>query len=577
MLRSLYIRDYALIEELEVEFDSGLNIITGETGAGKSILIGALKMILGERASTEVVRTGAKKAVIEGIFDVADTAGLKALLEANDIEAHPQIILRREISQSQSRAFINDTPATAAVMREAASNLIDLHGQHEHQSLLRVETHLELLDNFGSLGGLVDHYAKCYEVVAGLIREQQRLVSRERELSQQKELFAFQIQEIDRVAPEEDEEEALEAERRVLENAEHLYASTSELYGLLYESDDAVHDRLVLVRNALQDLARIDRDFEDTLAEVRSAQIIVSEAAKFLQDYNARIEFNPERLEEIRTRLGELERLKRKYGGTLEAVLAHRKEIGETYDIATDFEGAIERMTRQIAEAQAKLSDAAQRLSAKRREVAQRIEQAIVAELARLGMPHSRFAVHFAHEPDPAGWIALPPGSPPDHPGGERFAAFPTGMDQVEFFISTNLGEEPRPLARTASGGEISRIMLGLKTILAKSERLPILVFDEIDTGISGSMARRVGESMHDLADYHQIIAITHLPQIAALGDVHFMVEKYIEGGRTKTRIRRLGDDDRAAHVASLISGTEVTEAALESARELMVKSRTDG
>ena len=568
VLRSLYIRDYALIEELEVEFDSGLNIITGETGAGKSILIGALKMILGERASTEVVRTGAKKAVIEGIFDEADTPQMRALLDENGIESHPQIILRREISPSQSRAFINDTPATAAVMREAASNLIDLHGQHEHQSLLRVETHLELLDAFGSLGGLLDGYRRQYETVGALRREQDRLVSRERELGQQKELFAFQIQEIDRVAPQDGEEEELEAERRVLENAEHLYASTSELYGMLYESDDAVHDRLVLVRNALQDLARIDRDFEDTLAEVKSAQIIVSEAAKFLQDYNARVEFNPERLEEIRARLGELERLKRKYGGTLEAVLAHRKEIGETYAIATDFEGAIARLGTQIEEAQARLSEAALRLSAKRREVAQRIEQAIAAELARLGMPHSRFDVRFTQHEDPGGWIGLPPGGA----GAERFAAFPNGMDQVEFFISTNVGEEPRPLARTASGGEISRIMLALKTILAKSERLPILVFDEIDTGISGPMARKVGESMHDLADYHQIIAITHLPQIAALGDVHFLVEKNVDGGRTRTRIRRLTDDDRAAHVASLISGTDVTEAALESARELMRK-----
>lgn len=565
MLRSLYIRDYALIEELEVEFGSGLNIITGETGAGKSILIGALKMILGERASTEVVRTGAKKAVIEGIFDEADTPRMRALLEENGIESHPQIILRREISSTQSRAFINDTPATAAVMREVASNLIDLHGQHEHQSLLRVETHLELLDNFGSLGGLREGYARHYEAVAELLREQQRLVSRERELRQQKELYAFQIQEIDRVAPEAGEEEALEAERRVLENAEYLYASTAELYGTLYEGDDAVHDRLVLVRNALQDLARIDRDFEDTLAEIKSAQIIVSEAAKFLQDYNARIEFNPERLEEIRTRLGELERLKRKYGGSLEAVLAHRREIGETYDIAVDFEGAIERLGRQIDEAQAKLTEAAQRLSAKRQDVARRIEQAIATELARLGMPHSRFEVRFSRQEDADGWIRT-------GDGAGRFAAYPTGMDQVEFFISTNLGEEPRPLVRTASGGEISRIMLALKTILAKSERLPILVFDEIDTGISGSMARKVGESMHDLADYHQIIAITHLPQIAALGDIHFLVEKYVDAGRTKTRIRRLSEEDRAAHVASLISGTEVTEAALESARELMRK-----
>ncbi|HET6569671.1 MAG TPA: DNA repair protein RecN [Rhodothermales bacterium] len=568
MLRSLYIRDYALIEELDVEFDSGLNIITGETGAGKSILIGALKMILGERASTEVVRTGARKAVIEGTFDVADNPAIRTLLEANEVEPQPSIILRREISGTASRAFINDTPATAQLLRDVASNLIDLHGQHEHQSLLKTEMHLEMLDGFGALGGLREAYREQYEVVEGLISERKKLVARERELRQQKELYEFQIQEIDRVNPREGEEDELEAERSILENAEHLYEATAGLFEVLYESDAAVNDRLVRARNEMEDLARIDKSFEEQLNEITSAQIIVSEVAKFLQDYNARIEFNPERLEEIRERLGELELLKRKYGGTLEAVIAHRQEIGEAYDLAADFEGAIQRMSGQIVAAQQDLSHAAERLSAQRREVAERIEKSIVAELSRLGMPHSRFEVHIEQQSDPEGWISrAAPGRQP-----ERFAAFPTGMDQVEFFISANLGESPKPLARVASGGEISRIMLALKTVLARSERLPILVFDEIDIGISGAVARKVGDAMHDLARYHQIVAITHLPQIAALGDVHFVVEKYVENGRTRTDIRRLEGTDRAAQVARLISGAEVTEAALESARQLMAK-----
>ncbi len=573
MLRSLYIRDYALIEELDVEFGSGLNIITGETGAGKSILIGALKMILGERASTEVVRTGAKKAVIEGVFDEADTPQMRDLLGENDIESQSQIILRREISSSQSRSFINDTPATAQLLRDVAARLIDLHGQHEHQSLLRSETHLELLDNFGSLGGLVGSYRKQYGIVEDLVRQRNALVARERELHQQKELYAFQIEEIDRVAPQEGEEDSLESERRVLENAEHLYEATARLYEMLYESDNAVHDQLVVARNEIQDLARIDRDFDESLSEVKSAQIVISEVAKFLQDYNARVEFNPERLDEIRERLGVIDLLKRKYGGTLEAVLAYREEIGETYDLAANYEGAIERLTTQIRAAQQELSDAGLRLSAKRHEVAQRIEQAIVSELAGLGIPHSRFEVQFSRREDSEGWIMLSVAGR----GVERYMAFATGMDVVEFYISTNVGEAPRPLARVASGGEISRIMLALKTILARSERLPILVFDEIDVGISGPIARKVGESMHALAHYHQIIAITHHPQIAALGDIHFVVEKRVDKGRTRTHIQRLGDADRAAQVASLISGAEITEASLESARELMAAPRKSG
>lgn len=567
MLRSLYIRDYALIEEQEVEFGSGLNIITGETGAGKSILIGALKMILGERASTEVVRTGAKKAVIEGVFHAAGNAALKRVLEENDVEVSDSIILRREISGTASRAFVNDSPATAQLMRDVAANLIDLHGQHEHQSLLRTEMHLEMLDNFGGLAGLREEYRSQYEAVESLIRERKKLVARERELRQQKELYEFQIKEIDRVNPREGEEEELEGEQSILENAEHLFEATAGLFEMLYESEGAVNDHLVRARNELQDLARIDKSFEEQLEEIRSAQIAVSEVAKFLQDYNTRIEFNPERLEEIRERLGELELLKRKYGGTLEAVIAHRNEIGETYDLAADFEGAIERMNGQIEAAQKKLSDVARRLSAKRHEVAERIETAIVAELSRLGMPHSQFKVQFDRQASAEGWITLTEGG-----RAEPYAAFQTGMDVIEFYISANLGETPKPLARVASGGEISRVMLALKTVLARSERLPILVFDEIDVGISGAVAHKVGEAMYDLARYHQIIAITHLPQIAAQGDVHFVVEKTIADGRTKTGICRLDDADRAAQVARLISGAEVTDAALESARQLMVK-----
>ena len=565
MLQSLSVQDYALIKDLEMEFGSGLNIITGATGAGKSILIGALSMILGERANTDVVREGASKAVVEGIFDDADTDRIRTVLSDNAIDPSPlpRIILRRRITERGSRGFINDTPATLDIMRTVAGELIDLHGQHEHQSLLHTETHLRLLDSFGGLGSLVDHYRKKRSRVAELVREREALAARERELRQQKELYEFQIEEIDAVDPQPGEEDELRAEQRVLENAEHLFASTKELYERLFASNNALHDQLVVSRNELQDLARIDEAFEEHVEEIESARIIVSELANFLQDYNAHVEFDPERLQDIRERTTELETLKRKYGGTLEAVLEHRKEIGEKYDLAQDFEGNLERLDAQITEAQAELTDVAERLSQKRREVAARIEDAILDELSTLGMPNSQFEVRFTRQEDPDGWIV-----PEDEDASYR--AFQRGLDQVEFFISTNVGVSPRPLAEVASGGEISRIMLALKTILAKSERLPILVFDEIDVGISGNMARRVGESIHALARYHQIITITHLPQIAALGDQHFKVEKRVENGTTKTTIRRLTEDQQATQVASLISGEDVTDAALKSARELM-------
>ena len=569
MLRSLYIRDYALIEELEVEFDSGLNIITGETGAGKSILLGALKLLLGERASTDALRTGAKKAVIEGVFDNAHEGRLPTLLESHQIEPNPTglLTIRREVSERGSRAFLNDTPATLDVLREVASNTIDLHGQHEHQSLLRTETHVELLDNFGGLGGLLATYRQRYTALASLTRERDDLVKRKDDLAKQKELYGFQIEEIDRVDPSVGESDDLEAERRVLENAETLYEATAALYEHLGESDDALYDRLVVVRNQIQDLTRIDASFEDTLEDVRSAEVVLKEAMQFLQDYNARIEFNPERLDEIRERLGELDYLERKYGGTIEAVLAHREEIGAAFKLAANFDEAIRQLDEKIGEAGDALSRAAYRLSQKRHEVAERIEAMIQVELAALGMPHASFDVRFAHQDDPAGWVLL-------GTGGRRVTAFPAGVDLVEFYISANLGEDPKPLAKTASGGEVSRIMLALKTILAKSERLPILVFDEIDVGISGPIARRVGESMRGLAAYHQIIAITHLPQIASLGDVHFSVSKNIADGRTRTYIQKLDESERAEAVAQLLSGDNLSEAALQSARELIDAGR---
>lgn len=567
MLRRLYIRDFALIEELEVEFDTGLNIITGETGAGKSIVVGALKLILGDRASMDTVRAGAKKAIVEGEFEGVEDPAVLAMLEENGIDRLPRLILRREISESHSRAFVNDSPATVGLLKEVASELVDLHGQHDHQSLLQSERHLPLVDGFGGLETLVRAYRDRFDVVQALVRRRNDMLSRERQLKQEHELLAFQIEEIDTVGPREGEEDELDSERRILENAERLFEATSGLFELLYNSDPAISDMLVRARNELQNLCRIDSAFEDMAKEISSAHISVSETASFLQDYNSRIEFNPERLEEIRDRLIDFDRLKRKYGGTIESVMAHREDIGARFDLAADFDGALRRLDAEFAAATADLSDVALRLSAKRKAVAAQIQTAIVDELADLGMPGSRFEVRIEQPEDPTGWI---------RDNGTTRTAFADGMDRCTFFISTNPGVEPMPLARVASGGEISRIMLALKSILAKSDRLPILIFDEIDTGISGAIAQRVGDCMLALGGYHQIIAITHLPQVAAAGTTHLKVVKSVQDGRTHISMKRLTESERREEIASLISGSEVTEGALRTAREL-IESRPRG
>jgi len=565
LIVSLYIRDYALIDELEVDFSSGLNIITGETGAGKSILVGALKLILGERAHTETIRSGSRKAIVEGVFEVSDVPPVTFLLEEGDFDLGTQLILRREVVGGKSRSFINDSPASLQQLRALGNELVDLHGQHEHQSLLRPEKHVGLIDSFGGLEGLYAAYREQYRQVADLICLRDELERKEGDLSQQRELFASQIEEIDRTQPIAGEEDDLIAERRILENAEKLFISTASLFDVLYEADESVQDLLVQVRNELQDLSRIDQEFDELQKEISSAQVAVSETAKALQEYNSRVEFNPDRLNEIRERLMDLDRLKLRYGGTIEAVLAHRKEIGEKHSVAVDFEGTLSRLDSEIRDEQSELSDVAIRQSLKRQEVAGRIEVAIVAELSLLGITDSKFEIRFERAPETDGWIT-------DDSSGVsvRYRALASGMERATFCLSTNVGEEVKPLAAVASGGEISRVMLALKSILAKSDRLPLLIFDEIDAGVSGSMARRVGERLHSLARYHQIIAITHLPQVASMADTHYKIEKTVVDDRTSTSIKCLQTEERREEIAALISGEKVTEAARASAQELM-------
>lgn len=568
MLKSLYVRDYALIEELRVEFDTGLTVITGETGAGKSILIGALQAILGERTSPSAIRSGAAKAVIEGLFEQADDPSVAALLREYAVDPAPVMILRREITPSYSRGFINDTPATLQAMRAVASRLIDLHGQHEHQSLLNVSTHIGLLDDFGRLGEAREAYAGHFRSFSALLSERDALAARQRDTEEKRALHTFQIEDIDRVSPLEGEEELLENERRMLEHGERLHEASVRLSSALYEGGHSIHDQLIAVRDELRELAEIDPRFGETLGEIDSACIVVSEASSFLNRYGEQAAFDPERLEEIRTRLVDIRGLARKYGGTLEAVLEHRRRIGEFRAEAEQFDAALEAMTDRITKTQQRLSETAIRLSARRKEVAQVIREAVEEECGKIGMVDCRFEVRFFVDEDPDGWIFA---------GDRRMAAHASGMDRVEFYISTNRGEALRPLARVASGGEISRIMLALKTVLARSEAFPVLVFDEIDTGISGAVASKVGQSLHALAVNHQIVAITHLPQIAVQGDAHFVVEKYVEGERTKTRIRRLVENQRAEHVAGLMAGADITDAALQSAQDLMEASRKGG
>jgi len=570
VLKSLYIKSHALIDEIRVEFDRGLNALTGETGAGKSTIIEALSLILGERASAEVVRKGSEKAVVEGIFEIGENHKIQKILAENRIDASDELLLRREVSaKGQSRCFVNDTPTTLGVLSSIGDLLVDLHGQHQHQSLLRVETHIDLLDEFGDTAHLLEEFQKAYVQLKETIEQRWRMEQREHELKEKLELYEFQRKEIDLVDPRPGEDEELERELKILENAEKLYASTSRVYGLLYEDEHSLSDQLTSLSKILQGLALIDDAFDESVKEAASAEAIVSELARTINAYRSKIEFHPEKLEQIRERLGHISLLKKKYGGSLDAVLQHRERLRREVSLAESFDETLEQLRRQIEEQRAECSRIAQELSARRKEAARKLNKEIVKVLADLGIPNAAFDARVENKTVAAEQAALHTDSflTIDN---RRLETTQKGIDSVEFYISTNVGEDVKPLARVASGGEISRIMLALKSILAKADRLPLLIFDEIDIGISGRIAQAVGMSLKNLSKHHQIIVITHLPQIAGLADHHYVVEKLEEKGRAFTRIRKLSRDERIREVARLMSGAKITESGLEGARELM-------
>lgn len=566
MLKSLYVKNYALIEEIGLTFASGLNILTGETGAGKSILIGALGLILGGRASADNVRQGSDKAIIEGTFTVDDNERARRLLESMDYDIEgDEIIVRREVTaKGTSRSFINDTPAPLNLIKDLGDYLVDLHGQHEHQLLLRPETHLSLLDNVGGLERLVADFSSAYMDLIASHHRLDELRQREAQLREKLEFHQYQLKEIDGVNPQRGEDNQIVQELTILENSERIFEIASALHALLYEEENSVRDQLLRARNLIDQLVHIDPGFGEQRTECVSAISIVEELAKYIQSYSAGIDFSPRRLEEMRERLLALNGLRKRFGGTLDAVLEHRERIAQEISLAENFDEEIEGLARDLDAKKRRAGELAAKLSQKRIEVARKVQRSIENVLKGLGIEKGKFVVHIEQSEAP------PIAANSVLYNGLSYAANANGFDKAEFFISTNLGEEPKPLARVASGGEISRVMLALKTILAKNDKLPLLIFDEIDTGISGRIASKVGAAMRDLADFHQIIAITHLPQIAAMSSNHYVVEKIEQGKRTATLVRKLTMDEHTREVAKLMSGEVVTESSLQMARELI-------
>ncbi len=565
MLKSLQVKDYALIDEINVEFGKGLNIITGETGAGKSILIDAMGLLLGERASTEVVRKDAVKSVVEGIFDVGTNKKVKKIIEENELEFLPELIIRREISlKGANRCFVNDTPVQLSLIKDLGNLLVDLHGQHEHQSLLKTETHINFLDEYAGSEDFLNNYEAEFKNIKDLSSKLNDLKKKESSLKEKKDFYSFQIKEIDAVSPVEGEEEHINNEFNILENSEKLMGLTSEVYTNLFDSENSVYDQLIQIKNRLDELLNIDNNFSELENEFTSVAAQVKDAAEFIRKYNAKIDLDPEHLERLRERLGAISLLKKKYGGSISAIIEYRKKIGEEFDTAENFAANILKLEREIFEARKKAGLTAVKLSLKRKESAGKVEKEVVKALSVLGITDAKFEVKIIQqkdEKDSDDSVIIK---------GKNFKADYTGIDTVEFYISTNPGEDTKQLIKVASGGEISRIMLSLKTILAKNDKLPLLIFDEIDTGVSGRIAQKVGNALKSLASSHQVIAITHLPQIAGIADFNYSVQKITNGQRVSSSIRKLNGDEKIKEVAKLISGENITEASINGAKELM-------
>jgi DNA repair protein RecN (Recombination protein N) len=550
MLVELRIRDYAVIDDLTLELGPGLNALTGETGAGKSIIVGAISLLLGERASSEVVRVGAERATVEAVFDVSELPAVRALADDQGFRVEDDLlILRREVAAAgRNRAWVNGSPATAGAVGVLGSALVDLHGQHEHQTLLRSRDQRMILDAFGGCTALAEEVAERYGRVQSLVEALEARERRRREVEARADFLRFQLSEIEeaRLAPGEDEELVAAAGR--LEHVEELAQGTSTLYELLYEGEASVSDRLVECRRVLQRLAGFDPGLRSLVEEMTEALHLVQDVGRRVGDYATSVDHDPERLEQFRARLDRIARLKRKYGPELDDVLETAR--GVRAELA-DFDAAdhdLDRIREEMAGAHGALRQAAAELSAARQAAAERLGEAMAPLLPELGLEGGAFEARLtALEEVSSG-----------------------GAEGVMFLVAPNRGFEPMPLARIASGGELSRIMLALKSVLASVDRVPVLIFDEIDAGVGGVVATAVARKLAEVSSRHQVFVVTHLPQVASRADAHVLVEKAEREGRTTTETRVLHDDGRVDEIARMLGGDPESSVSRAHARELL-------
>jgi DNA repair protein RecN (Recombination protein N) len=555
MLRELTIRNVAVIDELTVTFVPGLNVLTGETGAGKSILIDALQLVLGARGSESLLRSGAEEAAVEAAFDAGPGSRLTELLEAEGIAVEPgePIILRRQLFRDgRTKAYAGGRLTSVATLRALGECLVDIHGQHPGQLLLDPRRHRELLDGYAGVAEEARAYRERYGAWQALRREREALLLAERERAQRQDLLEFQRREIEAARLEIGEEEGLVAEHAILSNHERLFAAVEQAYVMLEESDEALLARLATAAARVREASGIDQRLREVLEALETGAVHLREAARGLRDYRARIEFDPERLEAIETRLHEIGKLKRKYGATVGEVLEHLTRVRADLAALEHSEARLGELEQMLTAAQQDLAGRAERLSAARRRAAPKLQEAILAEIHELGMAKATFEVGVRSAASGEGALG------------------PHGVDEVEFLISPNPGEPLKPLHKIASGGELSRTMLAIRVILAAADQTPTLIFDEVDAGIGGNTAEMVGRKLTAVSRQRQVLCVTHLPQIACFADHHVVVSKRSLRDRTQTTVQMLPGAERARELARMLGGLSRSETPLQHATELL-------
>jgi DNA repair protein RecN (Recombination protein N) len=548
MLQFLNISNIALIDDMQVEFEGGLNLLTGETGSGKSIIVDALGVLIGGRFTSELLKSGSERGSIEGLFSVTPNAELEALLENAGLEPTNELIIRREISSTgRNKIFINNQLATHSLLRDLRPFLVDIHGQGDQQTLFNPETHLDLLDAFAGNNALRDDVAEAYQTWNSLRRELDSLRHDEAEKFQLVDTLKFQIAELERAQLSIGEDDRLDEERRRLANVEKLTTLCQSSYSRIYEDDDAALTRVRHSLKEVEELAEYESSFKDYIDGLESARAVLEDLSFSLRDFADRLEFSPSRLAEIEDRLAELSRLKRKYGGSIEAALDH---LARAEDRLKQIETSDERekeLSNKIATARERYLERAGKLHKERVRAAKQFEKAVEKGIVEVALDRARFQVQVSDKVET-----------------------PKGIDHTEFYFSANVGEEVKPLARVASGGEASRLMLVLKTVANGSQFPRTIVFDEIDTGIGGRVSEAVGLKLKKLSQTNQVLCVTHQPQIARFADSHLVVQKEALKGRTQVSVGKLDRAGRIEELARMLTGAEITDSARRHAKELL-------